>query len=80
MDEYVKCKDGLECIGEEYMCDGETTCNDNSDESPELCQGYILLFLTNKITNCKLNVKVKSETKSIKESLNTAFKIEEDIT
>jgi len=26
------------CIYEEWMCDGENNCGDNSDEDPQICE------------------------------------------
>jgi hypothetical protein len=35
----VKCADGIQCIGEWEMCNGDTKCNDESDEIPDVCKG-----------------------------------------
>ena len=31
------CSDGLKCISNEYLCDGDADCNDASDESESAC-------------------------------------------
>ena len=39
IDGHVKCADGIQCIGEWEMCNGDTKCNDESDEIPNVCKG-----------------------------------------
>jgi hypothetical protein len=39
IDGHVKCADGIQCIGEWEMCNGDTKCNDESDEIPDVCKG-----------------------------------------
>ena len=36
----VKCSDGLQCIPEDYMCNGEKDCTDGSDENGAFCKGF----------------------------------------
>lgn len=38
-----KCKNG-QCISRQWMCDREGDCSDNSDEDPEVCSMYFVLF------------------------------------
>lgn len=35
----VKCKNGLQCIFESYLCDKEPDCYDGSDEDEDSCKG-----------------------------------------
>ena len=39
----VKCVDGLQCIPEWYMCDGEQDCLDGSDEDETICKGLLVI-------------------------------------
>ena len=36
---YRKCADGLQCMGDWQMCNGNVWCNDGSDENPDACAG-----------------------------------------
>ncbi|VDI63847.1 Hypothetical predicted protein, partial [Mytilus galloprovincialis] len=41
--DYVKCRDGIQCINRKHLCDGtkwysKIDCADNSDEDPEFCK------------------------------------------
>ena len=38
---YRKCGDGLQCMGDWQMCNGNVWCNDGSDENPYACAGKI---------------------------------------
>ena len=38
----VKCADGLQCIPEWIMCDGEQDCPDFSDEDETICKGLLV--------------------------------------
>ena len=38
----VKCKDNLQCIRSNSLCDIYKDCNDNSDEDEEFCRGKII--------------------------------------
>ena len=37
---YTKCKDGLQCLKDSRMCDGEVMCRDKSDEDPAACSQW----------------------------------------
>jgi hypothetical protein len=39
MEKSRKCGDGLQCIEKELWCDGDTDCNDKSDEKG--CASYV---------------------------------------
>ena len=54
IDGHVKCADGIQCIGEWEMCNGDTKCNDESDEIPNVCKGNKRYKLSN---NCCVGVK-----------------------
>lgn len=35
----VKCADGLQCVRQESICDGQEDCHDGMDEDKETCKG-----------------------------------------
>ena len=54
-DENVKCADGMQCIGEWNMCNGNTICNDESDENPDVCKGNKSIAKQNYVRNININ-------------------------
>lgn len=47
--EYIKCKDGLQCVHKYSYCGGPSgrrwgICNDGSSNDPDICKGEIIFF------------------------------------
>jgi hypothetical protein len=42
----TKCADGLECIWSSSYCNGYAHCEDESDESEEVCRGKVNAFVS----------------------------------
>lgn len=36
---YVKCRDGIQCVFHGFLCDGFNSCEDQSDEDEDFCKG-----------------------------------------
>lgn len=57
-EQFLKCKDGLQCVFNPDLCDGFNDCRDKSDEEEEFCKGkiykivYIGFLFAAKVSNC----------------------------
>ncbi|TRY82421.1 hypothetical protein DNTS_016378 [Danionella cerebrum] len=47
------CADGLSCVSESWLCDGEPDCPDASDETPALCESQIFYITLHSLIHCE---------------------------